>query len=76
MPNRVTVWWQGQEYDAVRRPGDEAGSTGSVWQVMNEGALITSFPSDPDEGAATVKQKIYEWLEANRSRPALDVGRQ
>jgi hypothetical protein len=77
MPNRVTVWWQGQEYDAVRQDGTEVGAgPGSVWQLLHEGAPVTSFPADPAEGAGAVKEKILEWLEANRSRPALDVGRQ
>jgi hypothetical protein len=77
MANRVTVWWQGQEYDAVRQPGHEVGAgPAEVWQLQNDGAPLTSFPADPGEGAGAVKEKILEWLEANRSRPALDVGRQ
>jgi hypothetical protein len=77
MANRVTVWWEGQEYDAVRQRGDEVGSgPGYVWQLLHEGAPVTSFPSEPNEGAGAIKQKILEWLEGNRSRPALDVGRQ
>jgi hypothetical protein len=77
MANRVTVWWQGQEYEAVRQDGDEIGAgTGFVWQLLHGGAPVTSFASEPGEAAATVKEKIFEWLEANRSRPALDIGRQ
>jgi hypothetical protein len=77
MANRVTLWWEGEEYDAVRQeePGAAAGA-GPVWQLLREGAPLTSFTADPSEGAGAVKQKILEWLEANRSRPALDVGRQ
>jgi hypothetical protein len=75
--NRVTVWWEGGEYDAVRQRGEEVGSgSGLVWQVLHEGAPVTSFPFEPSEGAGAIKHKILEWLEANRSRPALDVGRQ
>ena len=38
MANRVTVWWQGQEYDAVRQDGTEVGAgSGSVWQLLHEG---------------------------------------
>ena len=77
MPNRVTVWWQGQEYDAVRQDGTEVGSgPGSVWQLLHEGAPVTSFSAEPADSAGAVKEKILEWLEATRSRPALDVGRQ
>ncbi|MEA2712898.1 MAG: hypothetical protein QOK27_859 [Gemmatimonadales bacterium] len=75
MANRVTVWWQGQEYDAVRQDGTEVGP-GSVWQLLHEGAPVTSFSADPAESAGVVKEKILEWLEGNRSRPAMDVGRQ
>jgi hypothetical protein len=76
MANRVTVWWQGEEYDAVRRNGVDAGSsTGSTWQLLHEGAPLTSFAAEPGEGAASVKEKILGWLEANQSRPAMDVGR-
>jgi hypothetical protein len=77
MANRVTVWWEGQEYDAVRQDGTETSSgTGSVWQLLHEGAPVTSFPAEPSESAGVVKGKILEWLEGNRSRPAMDVGRQ
>jgi len=77
MANRVTVWWEGQEYDAVRQPGAEmGGGSGFVWQLLQDGAPVTSFPSEPNEAAGAIKQKILEWLEGNRSRPALDVGRQ
>jgi hypothetical protein len=77
MANRVTVWWQGEEYDAVRRDGpDAAPDNGPVWQLMHEGAPVTSFGAEPGEAAASVKEKILGWLEANRSRPTMDVGRQ
>ena len=77
MANRVTVWWQGEEYDAVKRNGVDAGSnTGSTWQLLHEGAPLTSFAAEAGEAAASVKEKIVGWLEANRSRPAMDGGRQ
>jgi hypothetical protein len=77
MANRVTVWWQGEEYDAVRREGrDAAPDPGPVWQLLHQGAPVASFAAEPDESAGVVKDKILGWLEANRSRPALDVGRQ
>lgn len=77
MANRVTVWWQGEEYDAVRRQGrDAAPDRGPVWQLLHDGAPVTSFAAEPDESAGAVKQKILGWLEANRTRPAMDVGRQ
>jgi hypothetical protein len=77
MANRVTVWWQGQEYDAVRQEGHEVGAgPGSVWHLLHEGAPVTSFSAEPADSAGAVKEKILEWLEGNGSRPALDVGRQ
>jgi hypothetical protein len=77
MANRVTVWWQSEEYDAVRREGAAAApDPGPVWQLLYEGAPVTSFAAEPGESAAAVKEKILGWLEANRSRPALDLGRQ
>ena len=77
MANRVTVWWQGEEYDAVRKQGEEAApATSPVWQLLHEGAPLTSFTADAGESPGSVKEKILGWLEANRSRPALDVGRQ
>jgi hypothetical protein len=72
MADRVTVFWQGKEYDAVR---SEAQAS-PVWQVRRDGAPVTTFPADPDEGAGAVKEKILGWLQGNESRPALDVGRQ
>ena len=77
MANRVTVWWEGQEYDAVRQDGTESGSgPGSVWQLLHQGAPVTTFSAEPADSAGAVKEKILEWLDANRSRPAMDVGRQ
>jgi hypothetical protein len=75
MADRVTVFWQGKEYDAIR---DGPGGPGAVpvWQVRRDGSPVTTFPADPDEGAAAVKEKIIGWLEGNESRPAADVGRQ
>jgi len=73
MADRVTVFWQGKEYDAVRSREAQASP---VWQVLRDGALVTSFPADPAEGAGAVKGKILGWLQGNESRPALDVGRQ
>jgi hypothetical protein len=75
MANRVTVWWQGEEYDAVRRNNPDSAS-GPVWEVLHDGAPVTSFAAEPDEAAGSVREKILGWLEANRSRPAMDVGRQ
>jgi hypothetical protein len=72
MAERVTVFWQGKEYDAVRSREAPAG----VWQVLRDGAPVTSFPADPGEGAGAVKDKILGWLEGNETRPAMDVGRQ
>lgn len=73
MAERVTVFWQGKEYDAVRNREAQAGS---VWQVLRDGAPVTTFAADPAESAGAVKEKILGWLQGNESRPALDVGRQ
>ena len=73
MAERVTVFWTGREYDAVRSREAQAGP---VWQVLRDGAPVTSFSADPHEGAGAVKQKILGWLEGNESRPEQDVGRQ
>jgi hypothetical protein len=75
MTERVTVFWQGKEYDAVRT-GPRDPQAGPVWQVMRDGSPVTSFPANPGEGPGAVKDKILGWLEGNESRPALDVGRQ
>ena len=76
MADRVTVFWKGREYDAVKTDGHEAAGPGAVWQVSQDGAPVTSFAVQPGEGAVAVKEKIVGWLEGNSSRPALDVGRQ
>ena len=73
MADRVTVFWQGKEYDAVRSRGTQPSQ---VWQVLRDGAPVTSFAADPSESAGAVKEKILGWLQGNESRPALDVGRQ
>jgi hypothetical protein len=75
MPDRVTVFWKGKEYDAVRSSGPQA-ATGEVWQVLRDGSPVTSFAAQPGEPAVSVKEKILGWLEGNVSRPAQDVGRQ
>jgi hypothetical protein len=77
MADRVAVSWKGQQYEAVRKEGAEAEpSTEPVWQVSRDGAPVTSFAAQPREGPDQVREKIVEWLEANESRPPLDVGRQ
>jgi hypothetical protein len=71
------VGWRGKEYEAVRKDGGEAApGGGAIWQVTSDGAPVTTFPADPGDGTGTVHQKVIEWLEANASRPAMDVGRQ
>jgi hypothetical protein len=75
MADRVTVFWQGKEYDAVRSDSRDAQAA-PVWQVMRDGSPVTSFPANPGEGAGVVKEKIIGWLEGNETRPVADVGRQ
>ena len=76
MADRVTVFWQGNEYDAVRSEPRDDHQTTPVWQVLRDGAPVTSFPSNPGEGASAVKEKIIGWLEGNEARPVADIGRQ
>jgi hypothetical protein len=75
MADRVTVFWQGKEYDAVRS-GDRDKPAAPTWQVLRDGSPVTSFPANPGEGATAVKEKIIGWLEGNEARPVADVGRQ
>jgi hypothetical protein len=77
MTDRMTVSWRGRDYEAVRRDGPDARpEPGPVWQVTHQGAVVTSFPAREGEPSREVREKIVEWLEANQSRPSLDVGRQ
>lgn len=76
MAERVTVFWHGKEYDAIRDSGQVAAANGQMWQVLRDGAPVTSFAAEPGENAVAVKEKIIGWLEGNSARPALDVGRQ
>lgn len=77
MADRVTVSWQGKEYDAVRKDGVEAEqSPEPIWQVTRDGAPITSFAAQRSESPDEVRGKVVEWLEANEARPPQDVGRQ
>jgi len=75
MADRVTVFWQGKEYDAVRSGARETQAA-PTWEVLRDGSPVTSFPANPGEGATSVKEKIIGWLEGNEARPAADVGRQ
>jgi hypothetical protein len=75
MADRVTVFWHGREYDAIRN-GTREAQAAPFWEVLRDGSPITSFPADPTEGAAAVKEKIIGWLEGNEARPVADVGRQ
>ena len=75
MADRVTVFWQGKEYDAVRSEGRDAQAA-PTWQVLRDGSPVTSFPANPGEAAKVVKDKILGWLEGNETRPVADVGRQ
>jgi hypothetical protein len=77
MADRVKVGWRGKEYQVERKDGRAAApESGPIWQVTHEGAPVTSFPADPADGPGTVHEKVVAWLEANASRPAMDVGRQ
>ena len=77
MTDRVTVSWQEKRYEAVRKDAGEAQpEPGPVWEVTRDGAPVTSFTAQDGEGPGEVRDKIVEWLEANESRPTLDVGRQ
>jgi hypothetical protein len=77
MADRLAVSWRGREYEVVRREGREAmPEPGPVWQVTRDGAPVTSFPAQQQDGTEEVREKVLGWLRANESRPELDVGRQ
>jgi hypothetical protein len=77
MAERMTVSWRGRTYEVARQTGREAAPDGgAVWQVTQDGALITSFPATDGEGSGAVREKVVGWLEANADRPPADVGRQ
>jgi hypothetical protein len=76
MAGRVTVFWHGKEYDAVRAPGRQSGQVAPTWEVRSDGVPVANFTEEPGEGAVGVKEKIIGWLQANESRPTSDVGRQ
>ena len=72
-----TLSWRGKEYEIARKEGRAAEpEPGPVWQVTRDGAPITSFPADPKDDPADVREKVVAWLEANATRPTTDVGRQ
>lgn len=76
MADDVTLSWRGETYEVVRKDDAEAEpEPGPVWQVTRDGAPVTSFPADPDDGPDAVREKVLAWLEANASRPTTDVGR-
>lgn len=77
MAEALTVAWQGQQFEVERVEGPEAEpEPGPVWRVTRDGALVTSFPADAGEAPGAVREKVVAWLEANESRPTLDIGRQ
>jgi hypothetical protein len=76
MTDRVTVTWRGRQYEAVRKGAGASGEPGAVWQVLRDGAPVTSFPVDGADGPVDVQEKVVGWLEGNRSRPEADIGRQ
>lgn len=77
MAESLAVTWQGEQYDVERKDGQAAApEPGPVWQVLREGAPVTTFPADPNDGPGEVREKVVAWLEANASRPTTDVGRQ
>jgi len=85
MANRVTVWWQGEEYDAVRQNGAAAeANTGSTWQVLHDGAALTSFAAEPGEARQIVdgarvrgaRVRDHEERQAPRGRVGVDRRRE
>jgi hypothetical protein len=76
MATGVTVSWRGREYQAERKDRGDSGEPGPVWQVVRDGAPLTSFAADPHDDEAEVREKVMAWLEGNQSRPPSDVGRQ
>jgi hypothetical protein len=76
MTDRLTMSWRGRSYEVVRKNAGDSGEPGAVWQVMHDGALLTSFPAEDGDAAGEVEEKATGWLEGNHSRPSADVGRQ
>jgi hypothetical protein len=76
MRDRLTVSWRGRQYEVTRGGAGESGEPGAVWQVLQDGALLTSFPAEAGDGPGEVREKVTGWLEGNRSRPEADIGRQ
>ena len=76
MAERVTVFWQGKEYDAVR---SREAPAGPVWQVLRDGAPVTSFPADPTgacgsgegkDSRLAARERVRPWTSvANEARP-------
>ncbi len=75
MTDRLAVGWRGMVFDVRRAPAGDAGEPGDVWQVLQDGALVTSFPAEPDDPPSEVRDKVAAWLDGNRARFAADVGR-
>lgn len=76
MTDRVTVTWHGRQYEAVRKDAGASGEPGAVWQVLRDGAPVTTFPVDGADGPVDVQEKVVGWLEGHRSRREADIGRQ
>ena len=76
MADAVQVSWRGRNYQVERRERGESGEPGTVWYLARDGAPLTSFPADPHEDEAAVREKVKAWLEGNLSRPSSDIGRQ
>jgi len=76
MSDSLTVSYGGRQYEVKRRDAGESGEPGEVWQVLQDGALLTSFPAEDGDEPGEVREKATAWLEGNRSRPSADIGRQ
>lgn len=76
MSDRMTVSWKGDEYEVVRKTTRKQAPHGPVWRVRRNGALITSFPANPADTPAEVKEKVVGWLRGYQARPVHDVDRQ
>jgi hypothetical protein len=76
MAKAVTIAWRGQEYRAERKEPGESGEPGPVWQLLRDGAPLTSFPAERQDEEAAVREKVRAWLEGTVSRPGSDIGRQ
>lgn len=73
----MTLSHNGGTYELTRTGGAAAHleATGPTWQLLRDGAPVTTFPANPGESESAVRDKALEWLRAQDDRPAADINR-